>query len=115
MVIPSFVYRGNSVETRLMDRDIYIKFDFEKELSSEYIKKLKTLCSSDDSIYWTDKGDSCFEFQKAWDGEFIKSPVSDVQYEPHFAMTVTREGFTIQLGGGRPWCSVWKNSLTEKP
>ena len=55
-----------------MDRDIYIKFDFEKELSPEYIKKLKTLCASDESIYWNDKGDSCFEFQRAWDGEYVK-------------------------------------------
>lgn len=93
---PSFVYRGNSVKP--VEHDIYIKFDFEKELSPEYIKKLKTLCTSDDSVYWTTIYDSCFVFQRAWDGEFITSPVSDVQCEPHFAMTVTREGFTIQLG-----------------
>ena len=35
---PSFVYRGNSVRSGFMERDIDIKFDFEKELSPEYIK-----------------------------------------------------------------------------
>ena len=95
---PAFTYRKNVVDPNMgWERHTYIYYDFDKPLSAEYILKLKTLCSSDDNVFWTNEGDSCFSFSRAWDGEYIKSPVKSVVYEPYFGMTITKQGFTIHL------------------
>lgn len=46
-------------------------------------------------MFWTNKGDTCISFRRAWDSEYMKSPVKSVSYEPLFDMEITKQGFTI--------------------
>ena len=97
---PTFTYSGNWVEPAIWEQHTHVNFDFDHELSAEYIEKLKELCTDEDNVYWTDKGDSCFEFHRAWDGKYIKSPISSVRCEASFEMSITKKGFTIHLNDG---------------
>ncbi len=98
---PAFTYKKNVVTPLMFDAkltDIY--YDFDKPLSERYIHKLKNLCSSKDNVFWTNEGDTCISFRRAWDSEYMKSPVKSVSYEPLFDMKITKQGFTIHLSDG---------------
>ena len=98
---PAFTYRNNVVNYDLWgEHRTYIYYDFDKPLSEEYIHKLKNLCSSKDNVFWTNEGDTCISFRRAWDSEYMKSPVKSVSYEPLFDMEITKQGFTIHRSDG---------------
>lgn len=98
---PAFTYRNNVVTYDLWGgHRTYIYYDFDKPLSEEYIHKLKNLCSSKDNVFWTNEGDTCISFRRAWDSEYMKSPVKSVSYEPLFDMEITKQGFTIHRSNG---------------
>ncbi len=95
---PTFHYLKNEVS-----QGNHIHFTFEKELSSDYIQKLTNLCASDDNVYWSNEGDTCFVLHRAWDEKYIKSPVKSIPFEPYFTMSISRKGFTIHTNNG--YCS----------
>ena len=97
---PAFTYDHNEKHTDIWSGRKYVAiyFNFNKELSSEYIKKMKALCNDKDNVHWENKGDTCFIMSKVWDGKYIKAPVKDSKLGNRLELAIHKKGFEIYQG-----------------
>lgn len=94
---PSFSFSHGNKGT-IDDNHSSYYFTFDKPLTAQYIEKLKAQCTDIDNAFWTNQGDTCFVLHRAWDGEFIKSPVKSQDYGGDLELSVDRNGFEITRG-----------------
>jgi hypothetical protein len=94
---PSFSYSRGNVGTIDSNYSSYY-FTFDKPLTAQYIEKLKAQCADIDNAFWTNQGDTCFVLHRAWDGEHIKSPIKNRDFEANLELSVDRNGFNITRG-----------------